>query len=53
LNLFGIGFPITMGAGFIMIALSLPYLTTPLLHLMEEGISTMRQITASSLPPIN
>lgn len=52
LNLFGIGFPITMGAGFVMIAVSLPYLTTPLLRLMEEAISTMQQITAASLPPI-
>jgi flagellar biosynthetic protein FliR len=52
LNLFGIGFPITMGAGFVMIALSLPYMTTPLLHLLEEGITVMQQITAASLPPI-
>ncbi|HSY28322.1 MAG TPA: flagellar biosynthetic protein FliR [Burkholderiaceae bacterium] len=52
LNLFGIGFPITMGAGFVMIAISLPYLTTPLLRLMEEGISVMQQITATTLPPI-
>jgi flagellar biosynthetic protein FliR len=53
LNLFGIGFPITMGTGFVMIAISLPYLTTPLLRLMEEAISLMQQITASSLPPIS
>lgn len=52
LNLFGIGFPITMGAGFIMIAITLPYLSAPLLRLMEEGIATMQQITAASLPPI-
>jgi flagellar biosynthetic protein FliR len=52
LNLFGIGFPITMGAGFVMIAISLPYLTAPLLRLMEEGISLMQQITATTLPPI-
>lgn len=52
LNLFGIGFPITMTAGFVMIAISLPYLTAPLLRLMEEGISVMQQITAASLPAI-
>jgi flagellar biosynthetic protein FliR len=52
LNLFGIGFPITMGAGFVMIAISLPYLTTPLLRLLEEGISAMQQLTAASLPPV-
>jgi flagellar biosynthetic protein FliR len=52
LNLFGIGFPITMSAGFIMIAITLPFLSGPLLRIMEEGINVMRQITAASLPPI-
>jgi flagellar biosynthetic protein FliR len=53
LNLFGIGFPITMGAGFVMIAISLPYLTAPLLRVMEDAISVMQRITAASLPPIH
>lgn len=53
LNLFGIGFPVTMGVGFIMIAATLPYLTTPLLNLMEEGINVMQKITAANLPPLN
>ncbi len=35
LNLFGIGFPITLGAGFLMIAVVLPYLSAPLLAAME------------------
>lgn len=52
LNIFGIGFPVTMGVGFIMIALSLPYLTAPLLHIMEEGISVMQKITAANLAPV-
>ncbi|HEY8023034.1 MAG TPA: flagellar biosynthetic protein FliR [Burkholderiaceae bacterium] len=52
LNLFGIGFPVTMGVGFIMIAISLPYLTTPLLHLMEEAITTMQRVTAAALPAL-
>ena len=30
LNLFGIGFPITLGAGFIMTSLVLPYLAAPI-----------------------
>lgn len=38
LNLFGIGFPITLGAGFVMIGLVLPYLTQPLLRAMQEGL---------------
>jgi len=52
LNLFGIGFPITMGVGFIMIAVTLPYLTTPLLRLMDDGITAMQQVTAGTLPPL-
>lgn len=44
LNLFGIGFPITLSIGFIVIALSLPYLAIPLDHLFQEGLSMVRQI---------
>lgn len=44
LNLFGIGFPITLGAGFIVIALVLPYLTTPLERLFQQGIAVLGQI---------
>jgi flagellar biosynthetic protein FliR len=50
LNLFGIGFPITIGVGFIMIALSLPYLATPLVRLLQEGIDAIGQITTAMLP---
>lgn len=46
LNLFGIGFPITLGAGFIVLMLSLPYLATPLGRLFEEGLAVVRQLTA-------
>lgn len=38
LNLFGIGFPITMGVGFVMIFITIPYLTAPLQKLFEAGI---------------
>lgn len=44
LNLFGIGFPITLGAGFLVLALVLPYLATPLERMFDEGISMVRQI---------
>lgn len=47
LNLFGIGFPITIGVGFIMIGLSLPYLATPLERLFQEGIEMIRQLTTA------
>lgn len=50
LNLFGIGFPITISVGFVMIALSLPYLATPMVKLLQEGISAIQQITAAMLP---
>ena len=50
LNLFGIGFPITIGIGFIMLGLVLPYMATPLNRLFLEGIETVRQI-ATSVPP--
>lgn len=50
LNLFGIGFPITIGVGFIMVALSLPYLSTPIVRALQEGISAIQQITVAMTP---
>jgi flagellar biosynthetic protein FliR len=44
LNLFGIGFPITLGAGFLVISLTLPYLGTPLQNLFNQGIEAGRRI---------
>ena len=52
LNLFGIGFPVTICVGFVMIGLTLPYLITPLDRLFQEGFSVIRQITATALPSI-
>ncbi len=49
-NLFGIGFPITIGVGFLMIALTLPYLATPLVALFHEAIGVLQQMTGASLP---
>jgi flagellar biosynthetic protein FliR len=42
LNLFGIGFPITLGVGLLVIAMSLPYLATPMQNLFLEGIERTR-----------
>lgn len=42
LNLFGIGFPITLGVGMLVVAMSLPYLATPLQNLFLEGIERVR-----------
>jgi flagellar biosynthetic protein FliR len=44
LNLFGIGFPITLGAGFLVISLTLPYLGTPLQNLFNPGVEAGRKI---------
>ncbi|HYD95691.1 MAG TPA: flagellar biosynthetic protein FliR [Noviherbaspirillum sp.] len=44
LNLFGIGFPITLGAGFLVIALMLPYLAQPLERLFQLGLNTVGQV---------
>lgn len=52
LNIFGIGFPITIGVGFTMIALSLPYLATPIGHLLQEAIGAIQQTTAAMVPAI-
>jgi len=52
LNIFGIGFPVTIGAGFVMIALALPYMATPIDRLFHEAIGTIRQFTGAALPPI-
>jgi flagellar biosynthetic protein FliR len=53
LNLFGIGFPITLGAGFLVISLTLPYLGTPLQNLFNQGLEASRRIprTAAQKPP--
>lgn len=44
LNLFGIGFPISLSVGFIMIGVTLPYLAVPIQRLLEEGIGMMRTL---------
>lgn len=41
LNLFAIGFPITLTAGFVIISLSLNYFSPPMLRLFEDGLKMM------------
>jgi flagellar biosynthetic protein FliR len=50
LNIFGIGFPITIGVGFIMIVVTLPYMSTPLDNLFQDAINAIGQITTAMLP---
>jgi flagellar biosynthetic protein FliR len=47
LNLFGIGFPITLATGFIMIAVSLPYMLTPMDRLFNNSYRMMQIIGAA------
>ena len=41
LNLFAIGFPVTLAIGFFVLALSMPYFTPLLDRLIQEGLGTM------------
>ncbi len=51
LNLFGIGFPLTLTVGFILIGLSLPYLATPLERLLQDGVEMIRQLGSAPAGP--
>ena len=44
LNIFGIGFPITLGVGLLTLSIALPYLGTPIVNLFNEGIEAGRRI---------
>jgi len=44
LNLFGIGFPITLGVGFLTLMMALPYMNMPIQVLVNEGIEKARQL---------
>jgi flagellar biosynthetic protein FliR len=52
LNIFGIGFPISLGVGLLLISLVLPYWSGPLQRLMNEGIEASRGLPrAGAAPP--
>ena len=44
LNIFAVGFPVTIAVGFVALLVMLPHLTVPLEHLFGEGLRTMLQI---------
>ncbi len=48
LNLFGIGFPITLTVGFVMIAVTVPYLGAPMARLFQDGLEMLQAMTAAS-----
>jgi flagellar biosynthetic protein FliR len=47
LNLFGIGFPITIGIGFLMLSIKMPYWSNPIINSLDMGIQMIRQATAA------
>lgn len=53
LNLFGIGFPITLSVGFVMLALALPGMLKPIENFIEQGVRNMQDVArpASSKIP--
>ncbi|MBI3284450.1 MAG: flagellar biosynthetic protein FliR [Burkholderiales bacterium] len=48
LNLFGIGFPITIGVGFLMLGMILPYLLLPIGNVFQSGIEAIQSL---GMPP--
>ncbi|MCE3263752.1 MAG: fliR [Pseudoduganella sp.] len=44
LNLFGIGFPITLGVGFLTLTMTLPHMNAPVQALLNQGIEKARQL---------
>lgn len=44
LNLFGIGFPITLFMGFLVVTVMLPTLTTPIENILKETIDHMQRL---------
>jgi flagellar biosynthesis protein FliR len=49
LNIFAVGFPITLMFGFFMLALALPYFTGPLEKLLGAGISTALEVARQTI----
>ena len=45
LNLFSIGFPVTLLSGYLMLAVTLPYWSRPLLTALQAGMQSVREFT--------
>ena len=50
LNIFGIGFPVTLGVGFLTLSLAMPYLGMPIVNLFNEGIEKGRALPRAAAP---
>jgi flagellar biosynthetic protein FliR len=54
LNIFGIGFPVSLGVGFLVLGVAMPYLGGPIQNLFNQGIESTRSIArtgARRAPP--
>ena len=49
LNLFAVGFPVTLMAGFAMLALSMPYFAPTLEHFFEQGYGAVSAVMRAGL----
>ena len=47
LNLFGIGFPVTLTVGFVMIAVATPYMGGPITRLFQDALETMQMLSTA------
>jgi len=48
LNIFGVGFPVTLSMGFLILALALPGMMHPLENLIQKGMQSMRVISQNN-----
>ncbi len=54
LNLFGIGFPITIGVGFLMLSMTMPYMLLPIENAFQSGMEAIQSLGVTpplSIPP--
>lgn len=51
LNLFGIGFPITIGVGFLMLSMTMPYMLLPLENAFQSAIDAILSLGVVAPPP--
>jgi flagellar biosynthesis protein FliR len=48
LNLFAVGFPVTLAVGFVVLMFSLPYIGAAMEHLFQQGFRAMEQMLQAS-----
>lgn len=51
LNLFGIGFPITIGVGFLMLSMTMPYMLLPIENAFQSGMEAIQSLGVT--PPLS